>query len=902
MAKMKVFELAKKLKVDDGALLSKIQEMGIEIDDPEMTLEPEEVKVLEDKITMEKSADVVEERIKPTVIRRRAKKKPQEDLPKEEMKQEEAVETAEVAEAVEGEAVAAPKEKKKPEDKKEAKKKEPPEAEKADKKKKPKKKDEEIEAKEEPKAEEVPVKDEGAVDEAAGVSEDKGKRVLRKRLKTVSKDEITEILRPKVIQKPKKEEVARTKDKKVKKDKRGKEALPDAVKTAPAPVKKETEKRRRRKKRQQGDVSTEPQKRSLKKREVLIRTDDTGKWEEGKQFKKEKRRKPKKKEAKSARPAKKVFKKPLITTPKASKRVIKIEEVISVGELARKMGVKAADIIKKLMELGVQATSINNVIDLDTASLVAQDYEYEVENVAFEEESIIKDVEDSEEDLILRPPVVTIMGHVDHGKTTLLDAIRETNVVGGELGGITQHIGAYEVDLGDKKIVFLDTPGHEAFTTMRARGAEVTDIVILVVAADDGVMPQTVEAINHAKAADVPIIVAINKIDRPDANPEKIKKNLMEYGLISEEMGGETIFVEISAKERKNLSGLLEMIAIQAEVLELSANPNKSARGVVVEAKLDRGRGPIATVLVKEGTLKVGDYFIMGLYGGRARALINDKGENIESAGPSIPAEVLGLGGVPDAGDPMIVVESEKDAKDIATHRQLKSREKEMVVPHVKATLEDLYERIQKEGEQELNLIIKADVQGSVEALSENLVNLSMDEVSVVVIHGATGSITETDVMLASASDAIIIGFSVRPEPNVSELAEAENVEIKLYNVIYDCVDDIKKALTGMLAPKLVEKTLGRAEVREIFTVPKIGAVAGSYVIDGKILRGSNVRLIRNNEVVHEGKMSSLKRFKDDTKEVASGYECGIKIENFNDIQPNDIIEAYEIEEVAQEL
>ncbi|MBN1573946.1 MAG: translation initiation factor IF-2 [Deltaproteobacteria bacterium] len=912
MAKMKVFELARKLKVDDGALLLKIQEMGIDIDDPEMILEPEEVKILEDKIIKEKGADVVEERIKPTVIRRRAKKKPQERVVQEGMEEEEkeAAEDVEVAEG-EVEAVSKGEEERKLEDKREIRRRESEKAERADEREMPKKADKEIKAKEElktaeestPKIEDIPVEGGDRADKAAKAPEVKGERVLRKRLKTVSKDEITEILRPKVIQKPTKEDILHGKDKKFKRDKGEKEGSPSVVGTAPAPAKKEAEKRRKKKKRQQEDVSMEPQKRSLKKREILIRTDDAVKWDEGKQFREEKKRKkPKKKEAKAAKPAKKVFKKPLITTPKASKRVIKIEEVISVGELARKMGVKAADIIKKLMELGVTTTSINNVIDMDTASLVAQDYEYEVENVAFEEESIIKEVDDRREDLVLRPPVVTIMGHVDHGKTTLLDAIRQTNVVGGELGGITQHIGAYEVDIADKKIVFLDTPGHKAFTTMRARGAEVTDIVVLVVAADDGVMPQTVEAINHAKAAGVPIIVAVNKIDKPEANPSKIKKGLIEYGLITEEMGGDTIFVEISAKEKKNLNGLLEMIAIQAEVLELSANPNKHARGVVIEAKLDRGRGPIATVLIKEGTLKVGDHFVMGLYGGRVRALINDKGENVESAGPSIPTEVLGLGGVPNAGDPMIVVESERDAKEIAGHRQMRSREKEMVVPQAKVTLEDLYERIKREGKQELNLIIKADVQGSAEALSENLINLSTDEIKVVIIHGATGSITESDVILASASDAIVIGFSVRPEPKVAELAEKENVEIKLYNVIYDCVDDIKKALTGMLAPKYVEKTLGRAEVREIFNVPKIGAVAGSYVIDGKILRGSNVRLIRNDEVVFKGKMSSLRRFKEDTKEVASGYECGIKIDNFNDIQPKDIIEAYEIEEVAREL
>ncbi len=900
MAKMKVFELAKKMKLDEKVLLLKIQEMGLDMDNVEMTLEPVEIRILEDKISKEKRADVVEERIKPTVIRRRAKKKPKEGIEAKEKKAvekkvEEKKETKDVEdiEGIKETATTATKKK----------------IEETVKDEKPTEIVKEVKAKEDIEAVEVvsPEKKEIGADKeveddaVSKVPEVKEARVLRRRLKTVSKDEISDVVRHKVIKKAQKEEAP---PKKAKKDKKDRKSAAESKETAPDPQRKDAEKRFKKKKRPQETSTEKPRKRSLKKREVVVKTDDSENWNEGKQFKGEKKRKRprKKKTSLSAKKKKKVFKKPLITTPKASKRVVKVEEVISVGELARQLGIKVGEIIKKLEEMGIETTSINNIIDLDTASLVAHDYDYEVENVAFEEESIIKEVEDKGDNLITRPPVVTIMGHVDHGKTTLLDAIRETNVVGGEFGGITQHIGAYEVNLGDKKIVFLDTPGHEAFTTMRARGAEVTDIVLLIVAADDGVMPQTVEAINHAKAADVPIIVVINKIDRPDASPDKIKRELMEHSLLSEEMGGETIFVEVSAKEKKNLNELLEMISIQAEILELTANPNKPARGVVVEANLDRGRGPIATILVKEGTLKIGDYFIIGLSSGRIRALVNDQGENVENTGPSIPVEILGLSGVPNAGDPMIVVESEKIAKEISTHRQMKSREKDMVAPQAKVTLEELYEKIEQEGTIELNLIIKADVQGSAEALSENLVNISTDVAKIVVIHSSTGSITESDIMLASASGAIVIGFSVRPEPKVSELAGKENVEIKYYNVIYDCVDDIKKALTGMLAPKLVEKTLGRAEVREIFTVPKIGAVAGSYVTEGKILRNSHVRLIRNNEIIHEGKMSSLRRFKDDTKEVASGYECGIKIENFNEIKPHDIIEAFEVEEVAQEL
>ncbi len=852
MAKMKVFELAKKLKIESEFLIDKMQEMGIPVEGEEETLESEEVKILEEKIKEEKSADMVEERIKPTVIRRRAKKESK-PVPEPKVK-----ETAE----------------EKPKDEVDTEKKQ--------------KKDLETNKKVSPALKESvePLKKEEEEEPQ------EGKKGLRKRIKTIPKEEAVQALRPTIIKKPARDE-----------------GIPKEM-GAPSPPpkdtekviskKKESEKKRKRKKKAQFTEKTPSQIRSLKKREVLIKSDQAAIWGETKQppDQPQKKAKPAKKPAKHA---KKTFLKPAITTPKASKRIIKIEEVISVGEMARKMGVKAGDLIKKLMALGMMA-NINHIIDLDTASLVAQDFGYEVENVAFEEGTLIKEVEDKEEDLTMRPPVVTIMGHVDHGKTTLLDAIRKTNVVGEEFGGITQHIGAYEVKIGDKEIVFLDTPGHEAFTTMRARGAQVTDIVILVVAADDGVMPQTVEAINHAKAAGVPIIVAINKIDKPDADVARAKKELMVHGLVSEDLGGETIYVEISAKKQLGLGELLEMIIIQSEVMELRANPKKPARGVVIEATLDRGRGPVATVLIKEGTLSVGDHLITGLYSGRVRALINDKGEHVTFMGPSKPVEILGLGGVPEAGDPLIVIDDEKTAKEVATHRQLKAKEKEMVAPQTKVTLEELYQKIQEGGMKELNLIIKADVQGSVEALIDNLIGLSNEEVKVVIMHSATGSITESDVMLASASDAIIIGFSVRPEPKVTDLAEHENVEIRLYNVIYDCVDNVKKAITGMLAPKLVEKAIGKAEVRDIFNIPKIGAVAGSYITDGKMIRGSNVRLIRDNQVIHEGKITSLRRFKDDVKEVASGFECGIKIDNYNDIEPADIIEAYEIEEVSAEI
>jgi len=589
-----------------------------------------------------------------------------------------------------------------------------------------------------------------------------------------------------------------------------------------------------------------------------------------------------------------------ITVPKAIKRIIKISESITVGELAKRMGVKATDLIRVLMKMGMMAT-INHPLDVDTAALIAAEFSYEIENVAIDTDEMLESAPDAPESLKKRPPVVTIMGHVDHGKTSLLDAIREANVIAGEAGGITQHIGAYDVELNGRKITFLDTPGHEAFTAMRARGAKVTDIVILVVAADDGVMPQTREAVNHSKAAGVPIIVAINKIDKPEAKPERVKQELMEFGLVSEEWGGETIFVEVSAKKRINLPDLLEMVLLQADVMDLKTNPDKDARGTIVEAKLDRGRGPVATVLVQEGTLKIGDYFVAGVHSGRVRAMQNDRGDKVLAAGPSMPVEVIGFTGVPDAGDVFISLPDEKKAKEIASHRQQKLRETELA-KHSKMSLEQLYDKIQKGEVKDLNAIVKADVQGSVEAVAESLRKLSTDAVRLNVIHSSVGAITETDVNLASASNAIILGFNVRPEPKASAMAEKEGVDVRLYNIIYDAVEDIKKAMEGLLEPTLREKFLGRAEVREVFSVPKVGNVAGCYVQDGKMLRNAPVRLLRDNVVVYEGKMSSLRRFKDDMKEVATGYECGIGLENYNDIKVGDIIEAYEIEKIATKL
>jgi translation initiation factor IF-2 len=596
-------------------------------------------------------------------------------------------------------------------------------------------------------------------------------------------------------------------------------------------------------------------------------------------------------------------KKTEITVPKASKRVIRISNMVPVGELAKQMGVKAGEVLKKLMDLGVMAT-ITQQLDFDTATLVAQEFEYAVENVAYDAESAIEmehGEAESEEAKEVRPPVVTIMGHVDHGKTSLLDAVRKTNVTEGEAGGITQHIGAYSVTWNGRTITFVDTPGHEAFTAMRARGARVTDIVVLVVAADDGVMPQTVEAISHARAANVPIIVAVNKIDKPDANLERTKRGLADHGLASEDWGGDTSIVPVSAKTQEGVPDLLEMILLQADVLELRANPAKLARGVIIEAKLERGRGPVATVLIQEGTLHAGDPFVCGTQYGRVRAMMDENGQKLEDAGPSTPVEILGLGGVPEAGDVFSAVSDEATARQVASARLDKKRQAQLSTTS-KVSLEELYDKIKAGEAKELRVILKADVQGSVEALQKALGLLSNDEVKLNVLHASVGGVSESDVLLASASKAIIIGFNIRPESKASELAEREGVDIRLYTIIYEALNDMRSALEGMLAPTIREKILGRAEVRQPFPIPGVGTIAGSFVSEGRINRASRVRLVRDSVQVYEGKISSLRRFKDDVREVASGLECGIGLENFNDVKAGDVIEAFEVEEIARRL
>ena len=593
--------------------------------------------------------------------------------------------------------------------------------------------------------------------------------------------------------------------------------------------------------------------------------------------------------------------KTLITTPRAIKRRVKIDESILLSDLARRMGIKANEIIAKMMGLGVMVT-VNQTIDFDTAAIVASEFDYELEKASFEEESLLNIPDDhSTGNLVERPPVVTIMGHVDHGKTSLLDVIRKTRVTDIEAGGITQHIGAYHVITEKGQIVFLDTPGHEAFTSMRSRGASITDLVILVVAADDGVMPQTVEAINHAKAAKVPIVVAVNKIDKPNADPERVKRELSEKGLVSEDWGGDTMFVNVSAKKNQGIDDLLDILILQSEMLELKADPERLSTGYVIEARIDPGRGPVATVLVQQGTLHVGEPVVCGIQYGKIRTMINDKGVQVQKAGPSIPVEITGLSGVPQAGDHMVALSDEKDAKQVSIHRIQKKRSLELAKAS-NISLDKLYEKMLEGKISNMNLIIKADVQGSIEAISESLTKLTNKEVKINVIHSATGTVTESDVSLAAVSDAIIVGFNVRPSMKVQALASDENVDMRFYNIIYSLIEDIKGSISGMMASTFKEHVLGRAEVREVFHIPKIGAIAGCYVTDGKIERGGLVRLLREGIITYEGNISSLRRFKDDAKEVQNGFECGIGIEKYNDIKTGDVIECYYMEEIKTQL
>lgn len=588
-----------------------------------------------------------------------------------------------------------------------------------------------------------------------------------------------------------------------------------------------------------------------------------------------------------------------ISRPAPAPGVIRISESVTVKELSELLDKSPSDVIKKLMKMGIMAT-VNQSVDAEVAKAVASKFGFTMEVVSLEEAAPVRPEEELPA-LVSRAPVVTIMGHVDHGKTTLLDAIRHTNVAASEYGEITQHIGAYEVELDHGRVVFLDTPGHEAFTAMRARGAQVTDIVVLVVAADDGVMPQTIEAINHAREAQVPILVAINKIDKPGADPGRVKQQLSEYGLIPEEWGGQTIFVEISAKKRIGIENLLEMILLQAEIMELKANPTLPAKGTIIEARLDRGRGPVATVLVQNGTLRVGDAFLAGVHYGKVRAMVDDKGKRVEEAGPSTPVEVFGFSGVPIAGETFTVVPDERKARMIALARLQKQREEAMASTR-RVSLEDLRERIEEGSIKELRMIIKGDVQGSVEPLRDSLERVGAGSVKLKVIHSSVGDITESDVSLASASNAIILGFNVKADPKAQKLAQQEGVEIRLYNVIYEAINEVKAAMEGLLEPKYVERVTGRLEVRNLFPASKFGMVAGSYVLEGKVVRDSNMRVLRGGKIVYEGRIDSLRRFKEDVKEVSAGYECGVGIAGFSDLKVGDLIETYELEKVASKL
>ncbi|MEK0084935.1 translation initiation factor IF-2 [Geminicoccaceae bacterium SYSU G07066] len=585
-------------------------------------------------------------------------------------------------------------------------------------------------------------------------------------------------------------------------------------------------------------------------------------------------------------------------------REVVLPETITVQDLAARMAVRGAEVVKVLMKNGILAT-INQMLDADTAELVVAEFGHKVKRVSEADvEEGLEGAEDAPESLVPRPPIVTVMGHVDHGKTSLLDALRATDVAAKEAGGITQHIGAYQVDIGSgRPVTFIDTPGHAAFTAMRARGASVTDIVILVVAADDGVMPQTIEAISHAKAAKVPIVVAINKIDKPDANPERVKQELLNHDVVLEDYGGDVLGVPVSATKRINLDKLIEAVQLQAELLDLKANPNREAHGTIIEAKLDRGRGVVATVLVQRGTLRVGDIVVAGSQWGRVRALLNDRGQSVEEAGPAMPVEILGLDGVPEPGDLLVAVESEKRAREITEYRQRKRRDQAQVVATgARGSLEEMFSQLRSGETGELPVVVKSDVHGSLEAITAGLEKISTEEVKVRVLHGGVGAITESDVTLAAASKAVILGFNVRANAQAREMAKRDGVEIRYYSIIYELLDEVKGMLSGMLKPEAKEVTLGHAEIREIFNVPKVGKIAGCMVTDGVIKRNARARLLRDNVVIFDGVLGSLRRFKDDVREVREGFECGMSIENYNDIRQGDVIEAYEIEEVARTL
>jgi len=850
MAKVRVHELARDLNMTNKVLLAQLNDMDISVKSHMSSLDDDVIEKIKASLFGTKKETIEETRIKPTVIRRR-RKEAKVDIPETSEAQPEEAETP---------------------------------AEKIEKS-----------IDEEPATVEAAAEEPKTVKEPEADEKPTAKKAVKPKKKAAKKELSAKIINLplKPVEKPGKKEKASPKKAgaKVEKLSARKKAFADAPQPEAESDTGGPRKKKHKKKAEEPDVDKKFLKKKISfRKKAVIEGEDL--YSKGYRPRKQR---------KMGR-GKKITtgQKTQITVAKAIKRRIKIDEAIVLADLAKRMGIKSNEIIQSMMAMGSMAT-VNQTIDFETAVLIASEFDYEVERASFEEDIILKQETDDPAKLAPRPPVVTIMGHVDHGKTSLLDVIRKSRISEMEAGGITQHIGAYNVATDKGQIAFLDTPGHEAFTAMRARGAQVTDIVVLVVAADDGVMPQTIEAINHAKAAEVPIIVAINKIDKQNAEPEKVQRELAEIGLTPEEWGGETIYVSVSAKQAQGIDDLLEMISLQAEVLELKANPDKLAAGHVVEAKIDPGRGAVATILVREGTLRAGDSVVCGQHYGRIRALLDDRNAPVESAGPSIPVEIVGLSGVPMAGDEFLALKDEKNAKQISEHRQQKQRSKELAQSS-RMSLDKLFERMQEGEVKDLNLIIKADVHGSIEALNDSLTKLSNDEVNVNVVHSASGTITESDVSLATVSNAIVIGFNVRPSPKVQSMASDEKVDMRFYDVIYDVIKDIKNAMAGMMASTFEEHILGSAEVREVFQIPKTGNIAGCYVTDGKIERGQNLRLLRDGVVVYTGKNSSLRRFKDDAKEVQTGYECGIGIENFNDIKVGDTIECYYLEEIRPEI
>jgi translation initiation factor IF-2 len=895
MAKIRVYQLAKDLNMDSKELVEKLKAGGLNVKNYMSTLDGDTAAKAKDIATGVVSEVIEEKRIRPTVIRRRRMTVPVEParvpseaepsaappegrrgaLPEEPVQEPspgiEAVESGEPSvieaepeplEEVVEEAMVQPEpeEVKAPVPERPAPVGEPPRALEAQ-------KPEVQEPPKPPAKEKLKKGKKRKMEEPARIIRRAEEGPLSRKIQEEKKEEVAEARIAPVVQSP------------------------PALKQVPvSPAKKEAEAaEKKRKEKKRGEKEETP--RGIvrhRKVEVFERAD----LYEGRMIRRKKKEAAGREVHRKLRPAE-------ASAPKAAKRRLKVPDTVTLSDLAKAMGVKSADLIKRLMAMGVMA-GLNQSVDFETASLAAEEFGYELELDRFQEESVLSEIEDSPEDLRLRPPVVTIMGHVDHGKTSLLDYIRKSNITAAESGGITQHIGAYYVEKEKGDIVFLDTPGHEAFTAMRARGAKVTDLIVLVVAADDGVMPQTREAINHARAASIPIIVAVNKIDKPDANIEKVRRELAELELAPEEWGGDTIFANISAKTGQGVDELLDLILLQSEMLELKANPNKLARGTVIEAKLDKNRGPVATVLIKKGTLRQGDYFVCGDHFGKVRAMLNHLGNRMAVAGPSMPVEVYGISGVPMAGDEFIVIQDEKKAKEIIMYRE--AQKAKDTTRRTIVSLDDLFDRIQEGKIKELNIILKTDVQGSLEALSESLVKQSTQEVKLKVIHSSTGAITETDVMLASASGAIIIGFNVRPNTRAIEIAEKEKVDIRYYDVIYNAIQDVRNAMAGLLEPIYKENVIGRANIKEVFHIPKIGTVAGCQVTDGHVERNAKVRLLRDHVVVFDGKISSLRRFKEDVKEVQTGYECGIGLENFQDVKPGDVFEIYQVEAVKAEL